>query len=162
MSKDSDAFVDWLKGAYQFMGKEAMELYRRKLAKWNLKASQWEAAFDTIVNNSDDSKVPDLNSIYTELKKQSRAILSKYPMGWACFERDKHSHAIRIYRDDVWRIYDMTKDCGRNEVTHLQPNYGEPLSRHMPGDADDFRIIPDEVYIPPDEVIRQELEMPCK
>lgn len=68
MSKESDDFVGNLKASLGYMAPETEKFYKAKLANWKLTREQWGRALDSIIECNVDGKLPQLSSIYAELR----------------------------------------------------------------------------------------------
>lgn len=156
MSKESDIFVTNLKAAFPYMSREALVLYQTKLKNWNLTKQQWVSALDNLIGMETDGNPPQLSTIFAELHRQIGNASSAPDKGWAYFRLHEREYAIRIERNGGnWLISDMLY-TDHGQTKHAQPNYGLPLLDHIPAQAYDFRLIPDKVYIPPEELIKPE------
>ena len=149
MSKESDLFVRNLKASLESwrMLPETESLYKSKLSKLNLPRAQWVAALDAIVEANTDGKLPPLALIYAELERQKRNAAHHPAMGWASFRWRGHGYSIRIRMAETWVIADLIWHDSHGVEHHKQEHVGEPVVNHIPKDATEFLIVPDEVVL---------------
>ena len=159
MSKESDVFVENLRGAFQYMGERAVEVYKRQLSKWTCSSDMWMTVLSHVITNAEPGRVPELQTIYDEIKRQQLIAKPAGNLGWVYFRRKGIDYAIRIYSDGNWRIKDLvSKDVNGVEIHHQQ-HVGELYFNHVPADYETFSITPDNPVRPdasemptPDEV----------
>jgi len=152
MSKDSNTFVDNLKGAFQYMSDQAVATYKRQLAKWECSTDMWMSVLGRVIENAEPGRVPELPTIYDEIKRQQRISKPDSNLGFTYFRNNGIDYAIRVYAENrVWKVKDcITKDVNGIE-THHQPHVGEPVIDRIPVGAEGYRIIPDNPARPDSE-----------
>ena len=158
MSENSDTFVDGLKAAFPYTSKDTVSIYKRTLAKWRLTRKQWEDALIALISLETDGNPPLLATIFAEIKKQQYDAKTESNLGMASWKLNGTDYALRIKWDGAWVISDLVWTDRFGKQHHLQAHVGEPVVKHIPKDATDFLIAPDNPPRPAQDDIPSDLQ----
>jgi hypothetical protein len=123
---------------------ETRELYANKLSGWRLTQNEWDTAADRIIEVQTDDNLPSLSIIYGYLKNAKASQRDDTNGGLATFDLNGMAYGLRVRNDGgVWLIADVVMRDAHGKEVHLQKHVGEAFGLHVPKDAYNVMVSPD-------------------
>lgn len=122
---------------------ETKEIYLQKLSRYELRQSQWDKTLDLLINRELEN-LPSLHEIYDAIRNAGLQDAEQTNFGWVSFDWRGRPYSIRVINHEgQWLIAPLIYHDQHGKECQAQKHVGDPWMDHMPSDAENVIISPD-------------------